>query len=155
MPACLIPLIARAARQRVGCRHADTGAVAVPSMSYKTDVQRCICLYEPYAINKTLPVSYIYRILEHVFERRYRPSTTRTGLQAAPVDSTRTSSRSGYPFYGWSSLSLTLNPSLYCRLYCRLSTLSFLCAYSHVTQRQNVFSTRRLAGPRHISPTEV
>ena len=153
MPAWLIPLAVRAARQRVGCRHADIGAVAVPSMSYETAVQRYVCLYESYAIIKTTGV--IYRILEHVFERRYRPSTTRTGLQAAPVDSTRTSSRSGYPFYGWSSLSLTLNPSLYCRLYCRLSTLSFLCAYSHVTQRQNVFSTRRLAGPRHISPTEV
>ena len=31
--ACLVYLpLVRAARQRVGCRHADTGAVAVPSM---------------------------------------------------------------------------------------------------------------------------
>ena len=52
------PLAVRAARQHVGCRHADTGAVAVPSMTYET-VHRCVCLYESYAIMKTLPVSYI------------------------------------------------------------------------------------------------
>ena len=30
----------RAARQRIGCRHVNTGAVAVPSMSYETALYR-------------------------------------------------------------------------------------------------------------------
>ena len=50
--ACVLasPMAVRAARQRVGCRHGETAAVAVSSMSYETAVQRCICLYESYPI---------------------------------------------------------------------------------------------------------
>ena len=40
--ACLpdLPLPVRAARQRIGCGHDNTGAVAVPSMSYETVLYR-------------------------------------------------------------------------------------------------------------------
>ena len=53
-----LPLAVRAARQRASYRHADTGAVAAPSMSYETAVQRYVGSYNSYAIVKTLPVSY-------------------------------------------------------------------------------------------------
>ena len=39
-------------RSRVGCGHAGTGAVAVPSMSYETALQRHGCLYESYEYQK-------------------------------------------------------------------------------------------------------
>ena len=35
-----LPLAVRAARQRASYRHADTGAVAAPSMSYETVLYR-------------------------------------------------------------------------------------------------------------------
>ena len=69
-------------RPRVGCGHAGTGAVAVSSMPSETAVlYRCVCFYESYEYQNDI----IYRLLEHVFERRYRATTTRTGLQASPT----------------------------------------------------------------------
>ena len=123
-------------RPRVGRGHAGTGAVAVPST-----------LHEPVAVLyrdtfvcmnhmsiKTTSKYMIYRLLEHVFEPCHRPSTTRTGLQASPVDVLRYHLARGNHFTAgrtFASLSLTLNQFEFVVGY-RLSTQSFLRACSHV-----------------------
>ena len=61
--ACVLACLAdlppvRAARQRVGCRHADRRSGYTKYVVRDcTAVQRHVCLYESYAIIKTIPVT--------------------------------------------------------------------------------------------------
>ena len=111
LPASLIsPLPVRAAKQRVGCNHAGNqlvfrmillliartykstlavGILAHAQWLYPVSRTRLLyrdmisCLYESFGYQNCIK----YRVLEHVFERLYRPCTTRTGLQALPAHS--------------------------------------------------------------------
>ena len=71
-------------RPRVGCGHAGTGAVAIPSMSYETAVlyrDTFVCM------NRISVKTTQYTGYSNTFPNDAIVRTTRTGLQASLVDS--------------------------------------------------------------------
>ena len=123
-------------RPRVGCGHASTGAVAVPSMSCETAVERYVCMnrmrlstlcHIPATrtrFRQTLDA--IVRV-PHAQGSKPHPSTVLLHHLARGNHFT-----AGRTF---ESMSLTLNQFEFTVGY-RLSTQSFLCAYP---ARRNVF----------------